>query len=414
VPGGAAGFWSYVHEDNDAEGGRIRDPAKRVSAAYRLLTAEDLDLFVDHEDITWGDEWSARIDEAIAGTTFFIPIVTPSYFKSTECRRELLKFAAEATRLGLEKLLMPIYWVSVAELERDGDSAPDEAIAIVARYNWEDLREARLEDPDSAAFRKVVNSLAEELVKRTEYVASIETSSGASTREGRSPASAAGDATSEDESADDDEPGLVEVLAASEEAAPQLGIILQELGDEIERVGAIADAATARMTKSDARGAGMKGRLVATEQMAREIAAPAERIQELGHRYAAALVTLDPGILTALDAAEDPEVASDPSRDEFLNVIQDLTAAADPALGELSNLVESLRQAAGWSRSLRRPLGQMRTGLQGVLDGKGIIDEWGRRAAEVGHTTDEPAPGEAPVPPHEPPPPTDGGAAPLP
>lgn len=130
--GTAAAFWSYVHADNDAEGGRILDLAARVRGAYRLFTAEDLDLFVDRKDVLWGDAWRDRIDEAIAGTTFFIPIVTPSYFQSEECRRELLQFTSEATRLGLEQLLMPIYWAPVTALDRRDAPTHDEAVAIIA------------------------------------------------------------------------------------------------------------------------------------------------------------------------------------------------------------------------------------------------------------------------------------------
>src|SRR5215216_2598125 len=170
MAGEPAGFWSYVHADDDAEGGRILSLASRLAAAYRLLTAEDLQLFRDRDDVRWGDEWRSRIDQAIAGTTFFLPILTPSYFTSQECRRELLKFTAEAKRLGLEQLIMPIYWAPIPELDRLGEDAADEAIALVARYQWQDFREARLEDEGSSTFRKAVYALATEIARRVEQI----------------------------------------------------------------------------------------------------------------------------------------------------------------------------------------------------------------------------------------------------
>ena len=70
-------------------------------AQFRLATGGDvLDLFMDRTDIRWGDEWKARIEGAIAGTTFFIPVVTPSYLRSQACRDELFQFAREAGSAG--------------------------------------------------------------------------------------------------------------------------------------------------------------------------------------------------------------------------------------------------------------------------------------------------------------------------
>jgi len=62
----AVGFWSYVHADDEAEGGRIRRLAERIRNEYSVLTGEDLAIFVDREDIAWGDEWRRRIADALA------------------------------------------------------------------------------------------------------------------------------------------------------------------------------------------------------------------------------------------------------------------------------------------------------------------------------------------------------------
>jgi hypothetical protein len=112
----AVGFWSYVREDDEGDHRRIRALADDLREQYRIQTAEKLELFVDRESIEWGEAWKRRIDTAIAGTTFFIPIITPSYLLSPECRRELLKFVREAERLGLAQLLMSVYWVTVPAL----------------------------------------------------------------------------------------------------------------------------------------------------------------------------------------------------------------------------------------------------------------------------------------------------------
>lgn len=334
MAGEAAGFWSYVHLDDQDEGGRILGLAGRLSSAYRLLTGSTLDLFVDRDGVRWGDEWARRINEAIAGTTFFLPIITPSYFESQECRRELLKFAAEAQRLGVRQLLMPIYWAPVRELDEPGTSALDEAVALVAQYQWQDFREVRLEDENSAAFRKAVHALASELTRRVEEVTAagtdlppVESERVASPVPYGSEESQEASATSPD--TDDESPGFFELWADAEEAMPQIGEILEGLTQEMERVGAIVESAGTRMAEADARGSGMKARLVLTEAMAKQLDAPAENIQDLGHRYAALLLKLDPGILTMLEVLGEEESQPDSDSKEVLQSIQEFAAASD-------------------------------------------------------------------------------------
>lgn len=45
--------------------------------------------------------------QALQETTFFIPIITPSYFRSEPCRKELLDFARAARQFGVEQLILP-------------------------------------------------------------------------------------------------------------------------------------------------------------------------------------------------------------------------------------------------------------------------------------------------------------------
>jgi len=86
-----AGFWSYAHEDDMLDGGNILKLSRLIMEEYNLLSGEPLSLFVDRNDIAWGEEWRERINSSLAETTFFIPIITPRYFTRPECRRELLE-----------------------------------------------------------------------------------------------------------------------------------------------------------------------------------------------------------------------------------------------------------------------------------------------------------------------------------
>lgn len=136
------GFWSYVHRDNDAMHGAIRRLAEHVQEEYAVLTGGiELDLFLDSASLKWGDQWRSQLKEALKGTTFFIPIVTPRYFASEECRNELLGFAKQAEELGLEGLIMPLYFVDVPAIETEDMTDP--AVQLIAdsqMENWRTLR----------------------------------------------------------------------------------------------------------------------------------------------------------------------------------------------------------------------------------------------------------------------------------
>lgn len=82
------GFFSYVHADDEAERGRIAQLARDIAERVEMLTGETIELFFDRDDLEWGDDWRNRIDNSLASTAFFIAILTPRFFTSSECRRE--------------------------------------------------------------------------------------------------------------------------------------------------------------------------------------------------------------------------------------------------------------------------------------------------------------------------------------
>ena len=369
----AAGFWSYVRADDDAVEGQIVDLARRIIAHYEMLTASKLELFIDRESLVWGDEWSKRIEDAIAGTTFFIPIITPRYFESEACRRELVNFTGKARSSGLEELLLPVYWVNVPELS---DDAPeDEAMRLIKATQWEDWRDHRLADPQDSVVRRAVQSMAERLAAISESVARVPDT----------PAAA------EPEAMESEEPGLLDQLALGEEALPRMNDVIEEIGNELHIVAATAEAATHDMEAADARGGGFAPRVIVIRNLARELDPHAQRIEELGRQYGTALVDTDPAVQILLRQIEEAVLGeAEPLGEretreaaEFVENVEQMGTVAEEALGELRSLLSVLEEAAALSRDIRRPTGQMRRGLQGIIDGQAVIDAWARKAAEL-------------------------------
>jgi hypothetical protein len=138
-------FWSYSHEDNDRQRGRIQALANSLIDEFAVVTGDELELFIDRESLRWGDAWREKIEQAIGGAPLFIAIVTPKYVKSVECRKELLSFSREANSRGIGRLLLPIIFIDVEGLREDSD---DEVLAIIARTQYESWGPLRLKAND--------------------------------------------------------------------------------------------------------------------------------------------------------------------------------------------------------------------------------------------------------------------------
>lgn len=158
-------FWSYAHQDNADDGGRITELARQLSQRYRLLTGTTLQMFLDVDVLVWGDAWRHRIEEALLSTSFFIPVLTPTYFQREQCRYELMRFSQAAKSLGLQELILPIYYVTIPELSAEA-RGNDSLIALVREHQWYDWRDIGFEDPTSSLFRRGIQRLTEEIIRR--------------------------------------------------------------------------------------------------------------------------------------------------------------------------------------------------------------------------------------------------------
>lgn len=308
MAGEAVGFWSYVQQDNDGDYGRILALAADLREQYRAQTAEKLELFVDRESIRWGEAWKERIDRAIARATFFIAIVTPSYFRSPQCRHELLEFERKAGRLSLGNRLLVVYWRTVPELGGDPAKSADEAIRLVAKYKWEDLRRERLEERGSSAYRQAVEKLAVELVKRVGLAGQLDEARGG-TR-------------------------TIERLVAAEGAMPRAVALLEKIRKHVVGIAEKTERADVYPEVAYRRSPGARLVLTLTDRLAQDLAEPAA-ICSNGHEYAWTLA----------------ELAATQAREALAGLLDQVEPVTSPL-----------------SRSLRAPLDAMRGGLRKVLD----------------------------------------------
>jgi len=155
-------FLSYVHSDDEQEGGRIVQFAKDLVATYSLLYGHDLRLFIDREGIPWGQQWDAWLTREAGAATFLLSVVTPNYLRSETCRREVTEFSGKALLAGEpERLLLPLMWVDVTGT--DVVAPGDPVLQRITASQYEDVTAVWQTDPGSVAYRAVVRRVAERL-----------------------------------------------------------------------------------------------------------------------------------------------------------------------------------------------------------------------------------------------------------
>ncbi len=380
------GFWSYVHKDNDAMHGAIGRLAEHVQEEYGVLTGGiELDLFLDSASLKWGNQWGTQLKGAIQGTTFFIPIITPRYFASEECRNELLGFAEQAGELGVEGLIMPLYLVDVPAIET-GDLT-DPAVRLVADSQMEDWRTLRFLDETTQPYRLAVNRLAKrlwEVSQQRGQKAVISESSVA-------PADGEKDEEPEPASLDDiktmselngsgsvsaGEMGLLELLAEGEAAFPRITETLQAISAEIETVGTLTTEATDEIKQSDEQGKGFKGRLAVANRLATHLTEPADKLEQLASQYTADLVILDPAVTQLIGLVAEQAEESPTESEEFFSSVTGLVKSTRQAGEAVQGMITVFDDSASFSRELEIPIKQMRSSLQSLIDGQHVIETW--------------------------------------
>jgi hypothetical protein len=355
------GFWSYVHADDDAEGGRIVELAHDVVSQFELITGETVELFLDRDRLEWGDDWQPKVDSNLASVAFFIPIITTRFFASTECRRELDFFAKNAEKLGVNELVLPILYQDFPDLRNE--DIEDDLIRTVRRFQWEDWTDLKFEDRTSGAYRRAVSRLAERLVAANARAAAAE------------PTVSSERLDVEDES---DLPGTIDTLGSMEDALPSMTNALTGIGEAVVEIGAMMQSSTAEMNTGPVAPSASQRVLVA-RKLAQELQAPVQKVVEQGNRFSADLRSVDEGVRILITQSPD-EIRRQPEAREqfftFFNTVRSMVTQSEAGFASMTQMIEAMAPIEKLSRDLRPPLRSLRHGLTLVIDGLSVMRSW--------------------------------------
>lgn len=154
------GFLSYVRSDDEHDDGRLTEFRRRLSGEVVAQTGERFDIFQDRTHIAWGQSWEERIHDCIDAGTFLICIITPGFFKSEMCRREIERFAQREKELGRRDLILPVYYIHCPVLGDEALCRSDPVAQLISGRNYVDWRALRFESLKSPRSKKMFAKLA--------------------------------------------------------------------------------------------------------------------------------------------------------------------------------------------------------------------------------------------------------------
>jgi hypothetical protein len=181
------------------------------------------------------------------------------------------------------------------------------------------------------------------------------------------------------------EDGFLDVMVEAEERQEELAPALEAVGARIIELGGLAESATNEMSKSDAAGKGMRGRLQIATKYADGVDRLATELDAEVDRYAAVLSSVSAGNLALIAALEeDPAALDDPAAREFGMTLRGVARISRESLGDLDGLVASINDNARLSRVLKEPTNRLTAALQRFVSVTSTIDEWDRRLQSLG------------------------------
>lgn len=199
-------FLSYVHADNDYLEGALVKFAEEVARTCDFKGIP-IDLRNDEEILQWGDRWSERLQDEVERTTFLFAMVTTRYLTSEACRKEFLQFRSKTRKAGYNGILTLLVDEPDWNLPALRDDPTAQVIhAAIEEHQWLEP-ETPLEDlePDSPQFRRAAREIGRELIKRIKA------------RNAEGPVTSTDTNLAEPSSADDADPGIVELIDTIQE-----------------------------------------------------------------------------------------------------------------------------------------------------------------------------------------------------
>ncbi len=170
----AQAFLSYAHADDSFLTGGItwlHGELQQAMQAMQALTGEPFEIFLDKDGIAFGEHWPSRLEEALIGARFLIPILTPSYFTSPACRAEAEAFLELESASGRRDRILPIYLIEANVLDKPERRAEDPLAQALCERQYANWQDAAFELSNSPRIKQRAFALAKQIKAASERLA---------------------------------------------------------------------------------------------------------------------------------------------------------------------------------------------------------------------------------------------------
>ncbi len=162
-------FLSYAHFNDDLDRGYITEFRRLLALEVEAQTGDPFPIFQDRADLFWGEVGQAQIERQIQSVTFLLPVLTPTFFRSKDCRKEVEGFLVHEQRLGRTDLILPLYYIKWREFddyikprenEKEVARIIDPLVKVLADRQYKDWRLLRYCGLDTTTARQELTNLA--------------------------------------------------------------------------------------------------------------------------------------------------------------------------------------------------------------------------------------------------------------
>lgn len=156
------GFLCYARWDESQKNERLNKLRELLEGEVFSQSGAVFTIFQD-QGIHPGENWRETIDKNLEKATYLIPILTPEFFGSVECRYELESFLKSADRQQGNKLILPILYEKCPKFPSAASCGTDDLAQRICRLqcvNWTEITEG---PSDSGQIEKKIRELGCEI-----------------------------------------------------------------------------------------------------------------------------------------------------------------------------------------------------------------------------------------------------------
>lgn len=361
-------FLSYARADEDVYG-MVRPFKQLLGHFIHAKSGLHVRAFLDQDNLRWGELWEDALDREILKASVFIPLLSPNYLASENCRKEFLLFQNSAKNLGVNELLLPVLLLDAPAIFNS--SSEDQIVQGASSRQWEIIESAILSDASSSEWKRGMAHLAGRFVDAYNHSASILANQSDNTQLGTigNPESDPEDLGADEET--DDGPGLAETTESINQNVARFTASAKNLLPAMSQLGSIATESTSNIDNMRS----TKDFLAWTHRTAEKFQAPSQLIKSYGEEMFDAVQALDVDVKRLRQQAEALAPHSPNVVDSYNQLIRPLVEMDDVS-GPLFYLLDQMNPAEQVSAALRRALKPARIGITRIADADQIVRSW--------------------------------------